>query len=100
MSEWVWLVKFLFGVSLGYYVMSPRWRGFVNGLVMLLVITIFPKLGRHYQTRFEKQRVEPVQEVMSTAKVVKRQDGGPALNVSQEELDMWLKRNPDLRLPQ
>ena len=104
MSEWAWLPKFLLGVALGYYVMSPRLRHFVNEIVMLLVITIFPKHGKTYRTRFEQERVSepetPAQAIISTAKVVRKSSGGSALQVSQEELDMWLKNNPDLKVQQ
>ena len=109
MAEYSWLIQYGAGIILGYYVISPRLRGFINRIITGLFRFFFPfkervipKPSSRYIRVDRKRYIKPktfpktvVPSVKIDTKPIELGQGG--ILVGEDEINNWLNNNPDLR---
>ena len=108
----LWLVEYLFGMMIGYYCLSPRFRRFVNGFFVGHKKRTFPLErqvtitdDRHTRPQIARQRyidriptrpaVAPT--IITKGKPIEVGSTNNHILVGEEELESWLNNNPDLQ---
>ena len=90
MTEYIWLIKFLSGMFLAYYIMSSRLRHFVNGFVIWFIRPPQPpkrKIKRLIRT-------EPILSKVNELELGSHKNG---VVLEDDKLEEWFNNNPDLK---
>ncbi len=99
-NEWLWLLQLLFGMFLAYYCLSPRLRRMVNPLLRRLWFGKPTRISRPvYRAATPSSAMrEAVASVLAGARSHNFDSTRPKVVVSEEQLEKWLKRNPQLTI--
>ena len=96
-AENTWAIKFLFGMFIGYYIMSPRLRRFVNRFVVWVFHTGSP-FKQHSHSVVRPTSIAPEKPtILSRAKPVDRYASSTNIEIEDSKLEEWLSNNPELR---
>lgn len=87
----MWLVETLFGLLLGYYVISPKCRRFINGFIAWFIGSPTKKPRYVKITKIKKPGIT------AQAKPVELCNPNNHVEVGDKELEEWFRDNPDLR---
>jgi uncharacterized protein YneF (UPF0154 family) len=102
MTDWIWLFQYLFGIFIGYYLMSlfttRRLSNFVNRPVIGLV-----RLAFYRQKQVETSGISFEQKTISAPLINEIQVSElgsyiKGIQISPEQLEKWLQNNPNLKV--
>ena len=100
MVEFHWLWKFLLGMFIAYYIMSPRLRRFTNKHIVWLFHTASPfaKPARQlYKNQEIRQPQTPQTKIKAQLKQIDTYSSNNHISVEEDKLEEWFNDNPDLR---
>ncbi len=97
----LWLVQLFIGMFFGFYAISPRLRGFINGSIVKLVRrghhteVARPKIIARYVLEDEEVREHSgLTDGLATEPVTLGSRKG--IEVGEDMLEKWMAENPDL----
>lgn len=94
-----WLWKFLLGMYIAYYIMSPKLRRLTNRLFFWIFHTGSPfiKPKRQPVRYIPRQPMVEKPTILSKAQPIDRYTSNNHIQVEDSKLEEWLNGNPDLK---